>query len=103
MPIQNNFPSMGFDLLPNIRRANIYWECLAVIQNLRRENHFEWAFMNGPKSVENIYPALLLLSVTYDGWPLPFRSKRLESGQHNDISHTAAVDCCYPRQVFCSL
>ena len=50
MPIQNNFPSIGFELLPNIRRANITRECLAVIQNLWRENYFEWAFMNGPKS-----------------------------------------------------
>ena len=50
MPIQNNFPSIGFELLPNIWRANITWECLAVIQNLWRENYFEWAFMNGPKS-----------------------------------------------------
>ena len=50
MLIQNNFPFVGFVLLPNIRRANISWECLAVIQNLWRENYFEWAFMNGPKS-----------------------------------------------------
>ena len=28
-------------------------ECLAVIQNLWRENYFEWAFVNGPKSDVN--------------------------------------------------
>ena len=57
MPIQNNFPSIGFELLPNIWRANITWECLAVIQNLWRENYFEWAFMNGPKSGSNHWSA----------------------------------------------
>ena len=54
MPIQNNFPSIGFELLPNIWRANISWECLVVIQNPWRENYFEWAFMNGPKSDRNV-------------------------------------------------
>ena len=50
MPIQNNFPSIGFELLPNIPRRCLLSECLAVIQNLWRENYFEWAFVNGPKS-----------------------------------------------------
>ena len=50
MPIQNNFPSIGFELLPNIPGWCLLSECLAVIQNLWRENYFEWAFVNGPKS-----------------------------------------------------
>ena len=31
MPIQNNFPSIGFELLPNIRRANISWDYMLLI------------------------------------------------------------------------
>ena len=84
MPIQNNFPSIGFELLPNIPRRCLLSECLAVIQNLWRENYFEWAFMNGPKSVlNNVFPSRTKLAG-------PFRDLLTEKE-----THAAKVLCAY--------